>query len=56
MARKRNSAELIFGLHLETDVELAKGPEFTAKPVRSWLCKVDVTTLFTEPGSPWENG
>lgn len=28
------------------------GPEFTAKPVRSWLSKVGVTTLFIEPASP----
>ena len=32
------------------------GPEFTAKPVRKWLKDLEVTTLFIEPGSPWENG
>jgi transposase InsO family protein len=32
------------------------GPEFTAKSVRRWLSRVDVETLFIEPGSPWENG
>ncbi len=32
------------------------GPEFTARRVRQWLTKVDVQTLFIEPGSPWENG
>ena len=32
------------------------GPEFTAYAVRSWLPRVDVTTLFIQPGSPWENG
>lgn len=32
------------------------GPEFTAKAVRAWLKRVDVQTLFIEPGSPWENG
>ncbi len=32
------------------------GPEFTAKAVRRWLNRVGVTTLFIEPGSPWENG
>src|SRR5918994_5635155 len=32
------------------------GPEFTAKQVRSWLGRVGVTTLYIEPGSPWENG
>ena len=34
----------------------ANGPEFTAKAVRSWLQRLGVTTLFIEPGSPWENG
>ena len=32
------------------------GPEFTAKAVRSWLERLNVQTLFIEPGSPWENG
>ena len=32
------------------------GPEFTSKAVRSWLKDLEVTTLFIEPGSPWENG
>ena len=32
------------------------GPEFTAKKVREWLGRVEVQTLFIEPGSPWENG
>jgi transposase InsO family protein len=32
------------------------GSEFTANKVREWLSRVGVTTLFIEPGSPWENG
>ena len=32
------------------------GPEFTAKVVTEWLARVEVKTLFIEPGSPWENG
>ena len=32
------------------------GSEFTAKTVRHWLVSVGVKTLFSEPGSPWENG
>ena len=32
------------------------GPEFTAEAVRRWLNDLEVTTLFIEPGSPWENG
>jgi len=32
------------------------GSEFTAKLVRGWLERLQVKTLFIEPGSPWENG
>jgi transposase InsO family protein len=32
------------------------GSEFTAKAVRGWLERLEVRTLFIEPGSPWENG
>ena len=32
------------------------GPEFCAKAVRRWLHRLDVGTLYIEPGSPWENG
>ena len=32
------------------------GPEFAARAVRQWLARIDVQTLFIEPGSPWENG
>ena len=32
------------------------GPEFTAKKVTEWLERLDVKTLFIEPGSPWESG
>jgi len=39
-------------VHIRSD----NGPEFTAKAIRKWLAKVGVTTLFIEPGSPWENG
>jgi len=38
--------------HLRSD----NGPEFTARAVREWLGRIDVKTLFIEPGSPWENG
>ncbi|MGY8994239.1 MAG: hypothetical protein ACKVK8_08850 [Rhodospirillales bacterium] len=29
------------------------GSEFTAKTVREWLPRVNVQTLYIEPGSPW---
>jgi transposase InsO family protein len=32
------------------------GPEFVANAVREWLGRLGVTTLYIEPGSPWENG
>jgi len=38
--------------HIRSD----NGPEFTAKVVREWLQRLEVGTLFIEPGSPWENG
>lgn len=38
--------------HIRSD----NGPEFVAKAVRGWLTNLGVTTLFIEPGSPWENG
>ena len=38
--------------HIRSD----NGPEFTAKVVREWLARLGVTTLYIEPGSPWENG
>src|SRR6201999_1606266 len=38
--------------HIRSD----NGPEFTAKAAREWLGRVGGTTLYIEPGSPWENG
>jgi putative transposase len=38
--------------HIRSD----NGPEFTAKAVKEWLGRVGATTLYIEPGSPWENG
>jgi len=38
--------------HIRSD----NGPELTARVVREWLAQVGVTTLYIEPGSPWENG
>jgi len=37
--------------HLRSD----NGPEFIAQPVKDWLLKLKVGTLYIEPGSPWEN-
>jgi putative transposase len=38
--------------HIRSD----NGPEFTSKVIRNWLSRLEVKTLFIEPGSPWENG
>ena len=38
--------------HIRSD----NGPEFTAKAIREWIEKVGATTLYIQPGSPWENG
>jgi len=31
------------------------GPEFIATAVKEWLASSGVSTLYIEPGSPWEN-
>lgn len=38
--------------HIRSD----NGPEFIALKLRSWLKQLEVTPLFIEKGSPWENG
>jgi len=38
--------------HIRSD----NGPEFSAKALREWLTTVGASTLYIEPGSPWENG
>ena len=32
------------------------GPEFVSRTVRKFLDRLDVSTAFIKPGSPWENG
>ena len=47
----------VFLLHGPPDyLRSDNGAEFTATAVREWLHRLDVQTLFIEPGSPWENG
>ncbi len=38
--------------HIRSD----NGPEFIAGWLRSWLARAAVTTLYIQPGAPWENG
>ena len=51
MARKRHTAEEIIGKPRAAEVELAKG-----QSAQQACRKIGVTTLYIEPGSPWENG
>jgi transposase InsO family protein len=38
--------------HLRSD----NGSEFTARTLMSWLSKLNVWSIFIDPGSPWQNG
>jgi putative transposase len=49
-------ADLFITRGIPDNIRSDNGPEFTAKAVRKWLGRLGVTTLFIEPGSPWENG
>ena len=48
--------ELFLRRGLPECIQSDTGPEFAAKAVRKWLNRLDITTLFIEPGSPWKNG
>jgi transposase InsO family protein len=32
------------------------GPEFVARALRDWLAASGITTLYIDPGAPWQNG
>ena len=49
-------ADLFIRYGVPAHVRSDNGPEFTAELIRLWLKRLDVQTLFIEPGSPWENG
>ena len=38
--------------HIRSD----NGPEFIARAIRDWLDRIEVKSLYIEPGAPWENG
>jgi len=48
--------ELFFARGVPEYIRSDNGSEFTATAVRKWLNGLDLSTLFIEPGSPWENG
>jgi len=49
-------ADLFLEYGIPEHIRSDNGPEFVAKAVRDWLADLEVTTLFIEPASPWENG
>jgi putative transposase len=49
-------SELFLEHGIPEHIRSENGPEFFAKAVREWLANLGATTLFIEPGSPWENG
>ncbi len=63
VARRIRSQDVIFALadlflkygmpkHIRSD----NGAEFIATKLKLWLQKLEVSPLYIEPGSPWENG
>ena len=63
MARRLNSqdvlarlAELFVRRGVPVHIRSDNGPGFTARAVRHRLKRLEVQTLFIQPGSPWENG
>ena len=62
-ARRRGSEDVIHCLSdlfllpgIRENLRSDNGADFTAKAVRGWLARLGVTTLYSTPGSPWENG
>ncbi len=49
-------AELFRTRGLPQHVRSDNGPEFIAEAIKEWFGKLDILTLYIEPGSPWENG
>ncbi len=49
-------AELFATRGVPQSLRSDNGPEFIATAIRQWLERVDVETMYVEPGSPWENG
>lgn len=63
VSRRLNSQDVIDELYnlfitkgVPEYIRSDNGPEFVAKRLRNWLSVIGVSTLYIEPGSPWENG
>jgi transposase InsO family protein len=49
-------ADLFLSRGIPKHIRSDNGPEFIARKLRAWLKGLDVTPLYIQPGSPWENG
>ena len=49
-------AEFVANRGVPKHIRSDNGAEFIANELRAWLGRVGVSTLYIEPGSPWENG
>jgi len=49
-------AEVFCSKGLPAYIRSDNGSEFTANRLRDWLKRLEITTTYIEPGSPWENG
>ena len=49
-------AELFLARGVPAHLRSDNGPEFVARALEQWLARLQVQTLYIEPGSPWENG
>ena len=63
VARKQSSRDvlrMLAGLMLRHGIrntsDRITDPSSSPKPSREWLSRLEVGTVFIEPGSPWENG
>ena len=48
-------SELFITQVLPKHIRSDNGSEFTSIAIRQWLNNLEVSPLFIEPGSPWEN-
>jgi transposase InsO family protein len=49
-------AELFVIYGVPEAIRSDNGPEFVAKAIQDWLAALEITTLYIEPGRPWQNG
>ena len=49
-------ADLFLSRGIPTYIRSDNGPELIASKLRQWLKALQVSPLYIEPGSPWENG